>query len=159
MLELRRNIWILSIKQILQLFTRIHICYVSQHFHLLLKLILQKPVVDPYHSLYVDSSNVELSQIIHMESWLYQVHTTYVPLVWCLSFLQSYVSSCLKLSLKSSDTRLICVSQLLVHWIKYLLNVVDLLLFKVINFLQLLDFYCLLANIINFKEQICQILI
>ena len=129
MLQLWRNVRIKSVKQILQLFSGVDVCDIGQHFHFLFELIFQKSVVNSYNSLDVDSSNIELWQIIHMKPGFYQIDATHIPFVWSFTFLQSDISTCLEFCFKSTNTGFVGISEFFVHSIKNLFNVVNLLLF------------------------------
>lgn len=91
--------------------------------------------MNSHNSLNTDSSNVKFSQILRLEPWFYQIHTTYVPFIAWLSFFKSDIATSFKLSFKSADAGLVDISKFFVDGIENLFDVIDLFLFQLINFL------------------------
>lgn len=115
--------------------------------------------MNSHHSFYIDSSDIELWKIFSLESWFDKINTTHVPFITWFSFLESDVSSCLKLRLESSNAGFICVPEFFIDCIENLFNVVNLLLFQIINLLKLFDFHRLFSDIVDFEEKIGKIFI
>lgn len=68
MVQLRWDIGVNSIEQVLQLFPGVDVGDICQHFHLFLKFILEESVVDSDDSLYVDTADHVLHEVLRVES-------------------------------------------------------------------------------------------
>lgn len=89
-----------------------------------------------------------------MKSRFNKIDTTNIPFVWCFAFLKSYVSTGFEFSLKPTDARFVGIPEFFIDGIKDLFDMINLLFFKVVNFLQLFYFQSLLSDIIYLQEEI-----
>ena len=115
--------------------------------------------MNPHYSFDIDAADIILGEIFRLKPGFNQIDATNKPLVCCFSFLQSDVSTRLKLSLQLPDTWLVSVSEFFVYGVEYLLDVVDLLLFQMVNLLQFSNFVTFLTNIVHFQEQVGQVFV
>lgn len=111
------------------------------------------------YSFDVYPGNIILTKVFWLEPRFDQIHTTNIPFVSGLPLFKSDVSARLKFSFQPPNAGLVCVSQLFIDSIEHQLDVVDLLLFQVVNLLQFFYFEGLLPDVVDLKKQVGQVLV